>query len=71
MNVGSALRAGMALVERQQAAVGATELRELAEALADVRRLSAELTEASLTGSAPPSRTAQRAADRVKTHPYG
>ena len=110
----SALRAGMALVERQQAAVGATELRvhlavygaeiagmgldlaidsadprsalawaerwragalrlrpvrppedpELAEALTEVRRLSAELTEATLSGSPAPSPTAQRAAEQ-------
>jgi tetratricopeptide (TPR) repeat protein len=110
----SALRAGIAAVERHQAAVGATELRvhiavygaeiarmglglaissgnartvlawaerwragalrlrpvrppddpELAEALAEVRRLSAALTEASLAGSATPSRAAQHAAEQ-------
>src|SRR5215470_16506856 len=110
----SALRAGIAAVERHQAAVGATELRvhiavygaeiasmglglaissgkargvlawaerwragalrlrpvrppddpELAEALAEVRRLSAALTQASLAGSATPSRAAQHAAEQ-------
>ncbi|HET8683526.1 MAG TPA: CHAT domain-containing tetratricopeptide repeat protein, partial [Micromonosporaceae bacterium] len=112
--VESALRAGMALVERQQAAVGATELRvhlavygaeiagmglglaiaaedpravlawaerwragtlrlrpvrppedpELAEALAEVRRLSVELTKATLDGTPAPSLAAQRAAEQ-------
>ena len=114
LGVGSALRAGMALVEREQAAVGATELRvhiavygaelagmgldlavsagnarlvlswaerwragalrlrpvrppedpELAAALAEVRRLSAALTEASRSGTPPPPRAAQRAAEQ-------
>lgn len=110
----AALRAGISAVERQQAAVGATELRvhlasygaqiahlglelalssgdaravlqwaerwrsgalrlrpvrppddpELAEALAEVRRLSAEVTEAVLTGVAKPPLAAQRLAER-------
>lgn len=114
----AALRAGLALVERQQGAVGATELRvhlaaygaelaglgislaiasnkpravlewaerwragslrlrpvrpppgdpELADALAEVRRLSAELVQATLTGAVAPSRSAQRAAEQRVT----